>query len=183
MVERLLRMLRTFARRWRAVTWTFYNSSSDEATAVPGPGLGLDGLERALDRTTRAGRRAGQRLEPSLTVARERVPVSWIFALAALLVVYLATCGVPRLFDQIDGQYAGAAREMMVRGDWLTPTQDGVPRLQKPPLVYWCEILSMRVFGVNEFGARFPVALATAGWFLATALFAPGGIGVPRARG
>ena len=164
MVERLLRMLRTFATRWRAVTWTFDNSSSDEATAVPGPGLGLDGLERALDRTTRAGRRAGQRLEPSLTVARERVPVSWIFALAALLVVYLATCGVPRLFDQIDGQYAGAAREMMVRGDWLTPTQDGVPRLQKPPLVYWCEILSMRVFGVNEFGARFPVALATAGW-------------------
>ena len=124
-----------------------------------------------------AGQRAGQRLEPSLTVARERVPVSWIFALAALLVVYLATCGVPRLFDQIDGQYAGAAREMMVRGDWLTPTQDGVPRLQKPPLVYWCEILSMRVFGVNEFGARFPVALATVGWFLATGLLAQRVIG------
>src|SRR5580704_12523233 len=169
MVERLLR---TFATRWRAVTWTFDNSSSDEATAVPGPALGLDGFERALDRTTRAGRRARQRLGPSLTVARERVPVSWIFALAVLLVVYLATCGVPRLFDQIDGQYAGAAREMMVRGDWLTPTQDGVPRLQKPPLVYWCEVLSMRVFGVNEFGARFPVALATVGWFLATALLA-----------
>ena len=76
-------------------------------------------------------------------VARERVPASWIFALAVLFVVYFATCGVPRLFDQIDGQYAGAAREMMVRGDWLTPTQDGVPRLQKPPLVYWCEILSL----------------------------------------
>ena len=177
MVERLLRMLRTFATRWRAVTWTFDNSSSDEATAVPGPALGLDGFERALDRKTRAGRRAGQRLEPSLTIARERVPASWIFALAVLLVVYLATCGVPRLFDQIDGQYAGAAREMMVRGDWLTPTQDGVPRLQKPPLVYWCEILSMRVFGVNEFGARFPVALATAGWFLATGLLAQRVIG------
>ncbi len=86
--------------------------------------------------------------------------------------VYFFTCGVPRLFDQIDGQYAGAAREMMERGDWLTPTQNGVPRLQKPPLVYWCEILSMSVFGVNEFGARFPVALATVGWFLATGLLA-----------
>ena len=78
----------------------------------------------------------------------------------------------PTIFDQIDGQYAGAAREMMVRGDWLIPTQDGVPRLQKPPLVYWCEILSMSVFGVNEFGARLPVALATVGWFLATGLLA-----------
>jgi 4-amino-4-deoxy-L-arabinose transferase-like glycosyltransferase len=172
MVERLLRMWRTFGTRRRVVTWTFDDCSSEGATAAPGPALGLDRLERVavLDRITRAIRRAGQRLEPSLTFARERVPVSWIFALAVLVVVYLATCGVPRLFDQIDGQYAGAAREMMVRGDWLTPTQNGVPRLQKPPLVYWCEILSMHVFGVNEFGARFPVALATFGWFLATGL-------------
>jgi 4-amino-4-deoxy-L-arabinose transferase-like glycosyltransferase len=97
---------------------------------------------------------------------------SWVVALAVMLLVYFFTCGAPRLFDQIDGQYAGAAREMMERADWLTPTQDGVPRLQKPPVVYWLEILSMSVFGVNEFGARFPVALATAGWFLATSLLA-----------
>jgi hypothetical protein len=44
-----------------------------------------------------------------------------------MLFVYLFTCGTPRLFDQIDGQYAGAAREMMARGDWLIPTQNGVP--------------------------------------------------------
>jgi 4-amino-4-deoxy-L-arabinose transferase-like glycosyltransferase len=97
--------------------------------------------------------------------------------LAVLVFAYYATCGAPRLFDQIDGQYAGAAREMIARGDWLTPTQDGVPRLQKPPLVYWCEILSMKVFGVDEFGARFPVFLATAGWFLATGLLAQRAIG------
>jgi len=126
---------------------------------------------------TRAIRCAEQRLDPSLTFARERVPASWILAMAVLLVVYFATCGVPSLFDQIDGQYAGAAREMIVRGDWLTPTQDGVPRLQKPPLVYWCEILSMSVFGVDEFGARFPVILATAGWLLATGLLAQRVIG------
>jgi 4-amino-4-deoxy-L-arabinose transferase-like glycosyltransferase len=105
-------------------------------------------------------------------VLGKRVPSSWVMALAALLFLYFFTCGVPRLFDQIDGQYAGAAREMMERGDLLIPTQNGVPRLQKPPLVYWCEVLSMRVFGVNEFGARFPVALATVGWFLATGLLA-----------
>jgi 4-amino-4-deoxy-L-arabinose transferase-like glycosyltransferase len=86
--------------------------------------------------------------------------------------VYVVTLGVPRLFDQIDGQYAGAAREMIARGDWLTPTQDGIPRLQKPPLVYWCEIVALRVLGMNEFAARLPVALVTVGWFLATAALA-----------
>ena len=111
-------------------------------------------------------------LRPFNWFRRGKVPGSWCIALAAILLVYLLSCGVPRLFDQIDGQYAGAAREMMARGDWLTPTQNGVPRLQKPPLVYWCEALSMSLFGVNEFGARFPVALATMGWFLATGLVA-----------
>jgi 4-amino-4-deoxy-L-arabinose transferase-like glycosyltransferase len=111
----------------------------------------------------------------------ERVPRSWIFSLIVLVAVYLGTCGVPRLFDQIDGQYAGAAREMIERTDWLTPTQDGVPRLQKPPLVYWCEIVSFNLFGKNEFAARFPVALATVAWFVATGLVARRAIGTSAA--
>ena len=102
----------------------------------------------------------------------DRVPRTWIVSVILLAVVYIATCGVPRLFDQIDGQYAGAAREMMNRGDWLVPTQDGVPRLQKPPLVYWCEKLSLNFFGTNEFAARLPVALASVAWFAATGLVA-----------
>ena len=91
------------------------------------------------------------------------------FLLVLAVAVYLATAGVPRLFDQIDGQYAGAAREMIARGDWLIPTQDGIPRLQKPPLVYWCEIGSLQLFGANEFATRFPVVLATVAWFFVTA--------------
>jgi 4-amino-4-deoxy-L-arabinose transferase-like glycosyltransferase len=76
------------------------------------------------------------------------------------------------LFDQIDGQYAGAAREMLVRGDWLVPTQNEIPRLQKPPLSYWLILLSYRVFGVSEFSARLPIALGTVGWFFAVAALA-----------
>jgi hypothetical protein len=102
----------------------------------------------------------------------ERISRAWVISLGVLFFVYLITCGVPRLFDQIDGQYAGAAREMTVRNHWLIPTQNGVPRLQKPPLVYWCEIVSMRALGVTEFAARLPVALATVGWFVGTALIA-----------
>ena len=111
----------------------------------------------------------------------DRTPRSWILSFIVLVSVYLGTCGVPRLFDQIDGQYAGAAREMIERADWLVPTQAGVPRLQKPPLVYWCEIVSFNLFGKNEFGARFPVALATVAWFVATGLVARRAIGTSSA--
>ena len=89
-----------------------------------------------------------------------------------IAVFYLGSCGFPRLLDQIDGQYAGAAREMLSRNDWLVPTQNGVPRLRKPPLTYWMEIVSLRNLGQNEFAARLPICLATFGWFVATAMLA-----------
>jgi len=111
----------------------------------------------------------------------ERIPRAWIISFVLLAAVYIGTCGVPRLFDQIDGQYAGAAREMIEHGDWLTPTQDGVPRLQKPPLVYWCEIASVGILGKNEFAARLPVALAAIAWFAATGLVARRVIGTSSA--
>jgi 4-amino-4-deoxy-L-arabinose transferase-like glycosyltransferase len=89
---------------------------------------------------------------------------------ASLLgVFYIGSCEYPRLLDQIDGQYAGAAREMISRNDWLVPTQNSIPRLRKPPLAYWMEILSLRSFGENEFAARLPICLATFAWFIATA--------------
>ena len=155
--------MRTFDPDW-AVPSLLPNYSSESSLSDPQP---------TLERESGVSDVAEVRVSHSVGgVLGKRVPSSWVMALAVLLFLYFFTCGVPRLFDQIDGQYAGAAREMMERGDLLTPTQNGVPRLQKPPLVYWCEILSMRVFGVNEFGARFPVALATVGWFLATGLLA-----------
>ena len=108
-------------------------------------------------------------VRPPIDRRRSRTDRFLMFLLLLVAAVYIATAAVPRLFDQIDGQYAGAAREMIVRGDWLIPTQDGIPRLQKPPLVYWCEIVSLRLFGTNEFAARCPVVLATITWFFATA--------------
>ena len=89
-----------------------------------------------------------------------------------IAVFYIGSCGYPRLLDQIDGQYAGAAREMISRNDWLIPTQNGIPRLRKPPLAYWMEIVSLRSLGQNEFAARLPICLATFAWFVATALLA-----------
>ena len=70
-----------------------------------------------------------------------------LIALAGLL--HVATIGSGDLYSQTEGQYAGAAREMVEAHHWLLPTNDGAPRLQKPPLLYWLIIISFKLFGVN----------------------------------
>ena len=81
-----------------------------------------------------------------------------LIASAALL--HVATIGTGDLYSQTEGQYAGAAREMAETHQWLLPTNDGVPRLQKPPLLYWLIIVSFKLFGINVAAARLPGALA-----------------------
>ena len=81
-----------------------------------------------------------------------------LIALAALL--HVVTVGTGDLYSETEGQYAGAAREMVANHNWLLPTNNGIPRLQKPPLLYWAIIASYKVLGVNEAAARLPVALA-----------------------
>src|SRR5437763_657814 len=81
-----------------------------------------------------------------------------LIALAALL--HIVTIGTGDLYSETEGQYAGAAREMVASHNWLLPTNNGIPRLQKPPLLYWLIIVSYKVLGVNEAAARLPVALA-----------------------
>ncbi len=96
-------------------------------------------------------------------------------ATAGFAVVLLVLCaalqiqsaGWGALYNETDGQYAGAARVMAEGGDWLVPQNNGVPRLVKPPLLYWMLAGSFRVFGVNEFAARLPNALGVTAWVLA----------------
>src|SRR5438105_14576472 len=90
----------------------------------------------------------------------------WCLPLLLLLaaVVYVSTSFTPVLFDETEGQYAGAAREMLQGGHWLVPTNDSLPRLQKPPLLYWFLCLSIGLFGQTEFAARLRKRLATIAW-------------------
>jgi 4-amino-4-deoxy-L-arabinose transferase-like glycosyltransferase len=81
-----------------------------------------------------------------------------LIALAAIL--HIGTAGWGDIYGETDGQYAGAAREMLDRHDWLLPTNDGIPRLQKPPLVYWLIVVCYKALGVNEAAARLPMAAA-----------------------
>jgi len=53
-----------------------------------------------------------------------------------------------------EGVYARVALEMIDSGRWIVPTLDGVPYLEKPPLLYWITALAFRLFCVSEWSAR-----------------------------
>ena len=62
--------------------------------------------------------------------------------------------------DDVDGVQAQIARNMLDSGDWVTAHLDGVPYLEKAPLPYWMIAVSYMMFGVHDWAARLPVALA-----------------------
>jgi len=62
--------------------------------------------------------------------------------------------------DDVDAVQAQIAHNMLQSGDWVIAHLDGVPYLEKSPLVYWLMAASLRIFGVHDWAARIPVALA-----------------------
>ncbi len=55
-------------------------------------------------------------------------------------------------------RYAQIAREMLSRHDWIVPTLNGAPWLEKPALLYWKMMNSYAIFGVSDWAARIPAA-------------------------
>jgi 4-amino-4-deoxy-L-arabinose transferase-like glycosyltransferase len=82
------------------------------------------------------------------------------FLLALTAVLHVGTAAWGDLYDGVEGQIAGGAREMVASHQWLVPTNNGVPQLGTPPLTYWAVALSFKVFGVSPTAARLPIALA-----------------------
>jgi 4-amino-4-deoxy-L-arabinose transferase-like glycosyltransferase len=66
------------------------------------------------------------------------------------------------LIDRDEPRFAEASREMIERGDYVVPYFNNQVRLDKPPLTYWLQTVSYRLFGENDFAARFPSAVAAA---------------------
>jgi 4-amino-4-deoxy-L-arabinose transferase-like glycosyltransferase len=92
-----------------------------------------------------------------------------LLVFAAVLFVSLFRLGSVLLFDVDEAVFAEATKEMVESGDYITTTFNGDVRYDKPIFFYWMMALSYKAFGINEFGARFPSALA--GCLLAAALF------------
>lgn len=106
------------------------------------------------------------------------VPLVLLCVLAFVLLFY--RLGAMALIGPDEPRYAEVAREMLDRGDFITPTLGGKPWLEKPVLLYWLMAASFSVFGVTEGAARLPSALSAlllviilyvTGWRLASPRF------------
>ena len=85
--------------------------------------------------------------------------IPWLLTLVGI-VLYVPFIGSVNLFDWDEINFAECAREMIVSSDFLRVQIDFQDFHQKPPLFIWMQVLSMKLFGINEFAARFPNALA-----------------------
>ncbi len=83
-----------------------------------------------------------------------------LFVLFLSLVLLFSGLRAFPLTDRDEGEYATSASEMIKNGDYVVPTLNGRPYLEKPILFFWVLSASFKVFGQNELAARLPSALS-----------------------
>jgi 4-amino-4-deoxy-L-arabinose transferase-like glycosyltransferase len=85
-----------------------------------------------------------------------------VFLFVGLVLFHLAGTWSLPLIDRDEPRFAEASREMIQRADYVVPYFNNQLRLDKPPLAYWAQVASYRIFGEGDFSARFPSAIAAA---------------------
>jgi 4-amino-4-deoxy-L-arabinose transferase-like glycosyltransferase len=78
--------------------------------------------------------------------------------LASLL--FFPGLGLVHLFDWDEINFAESAREMLLTNNLSVVTINFEPFWEKPPLFIWMQWASFKIFGVSEYAARFPNAVA-----------------------
>jgi len=92
------------------------------------------------------------------------------------LVLFIADLGSIGLVDETPPLFAASARAMARSGDWLIPQVNGLPRYDKPPLVYWLMAGLYSLPGqpswdpLGTWAAALPSALASTGVLVLLAL-------------
>jgi len=110
---------------------------------------------------------------PPVSPALQRRALLAVAALGLLLFVW--GLGSTGLVDETPPLFAASARAMADTGDWLIPRVNGLPRYDKPPLVYWAMGLVHALPGqavwdpLGTWAARLPSALACIALMLALA--------------
>jgi 4-amino-4-deoxy-L-arabinose transferase-like glycosyltransferase len=92
------------------------------------------------------------------------VPIAALAVLCWLVLFH--NLGGPALIEPDEGRNAEVAREILVLGDWVTPHYDFIPYLDKPMPFFWLAAGAYKFFGISEFSARLPAALAALGCLL-----------------
>lgn len=72
---------------------------------------------------------------------------------------FIPFLGGVNLFDWDEVNFAEISREMIATNDYLKVQINFRPFYEKPPLFFWLQVISMKMFGINEFAARFPNAI------------------------
>lgn len=79
---------------------------------------------------------------------------------AVFYLIFFHNIGTYPLMDIDETRYVLMSRDMLKSGNFMTLYLNGEYFFEKPPLYFWIECLSFKLFGaVNEFSARFPAAL------------------------
>jgi 4-amino-4-deoxy-L-arabinose transferase-like glycosyltransferase len=98
-----------------------------------------------------------------------RASLASVLILVALwAAIYVASMFTPALLDDVDTIHAEAAREMLLRYDWVTLYTDGLRYLEKAPLMYWGLATSYKLFGISDWSTRLPLMLGVLALVLAT---------------
>src|SRR5438552_276289 len=167
----------------RVAAWAGRDSNPQEAlrpgafktpaSAVPPPARGTASAEyrpggkrlsRALsprEDPPAVDERPSREPAPPPLPAAPRRGDAWIAFFLAFLALS-AFAWVRDLWDADEGRYAAVALDMLRTGDFVTPREDHMRFLDKPPLVYWAEDAAFTIFGATPFSARLPCLLSGA---------------------
>jgi 4-amino-4-deoxy-L-arabinose transferase-like glycosyltransferase len=75
------------------------------------------------------------------------------------IILFLVGLGSRPLWNIDEGMHAATAKEMVLTGDWITPTFNGEKFEDKPAFFNWLTALSFILLGFTEFAARLPAAV------------------------
>src|SRR5579859_3270407 len=88
--------------------------------------------------------------------------VHYLVLLSVSALLTLPRLGQTSLWDVDEGVNAETSREMLELDNYVVPKFNFQLRDAKPALLYWCQMAAYRAFGVSEFSARLPSAIAAA---------------------
>ena len=84
----------------------------------------------------------------------------WLWlAMILFMAAWFGNLEYRELIHPDEGRYAEVPREVVVKGDWITPRLNDLKYFEKPPLQYWATALAYEAFGEHHWTARLYPAL------------------------
>jgi 4-amino-4-deoxy-L-arabinose transferase-like glycosyltransferase len=83
------------------------------------------------------------------------------YAVLAVLIAAIAFTGLNGTLQDVDESiFSFTARDSLEGNSWLVQIREGEPTFFKSPMVFWASMISFKLFGISDFTAKLPAALA-----------------------